>query len=346
MKVLLTIMVLVQCLTVPVSALEIQAPTVPEEAREWMPENTDSVEKGLSELLRRALSAIRPDLRQAARVSVSVIAVIMLVSVLRSFSGSVTKAADLAGAAAVASILLQNTNSMISLGMETIARISDYGKLLLPVMTAAMAAQGGVTASAALYGGTAVFDAVLTVLIRSILAPGIWLYLALCIAGSATGEEVLKKLSDLLKGAVVWTLKTLLMVFTTYLGLTGVVSGATDAAALKAAKVTISTVVPVVGGVLSDASEAVLVSAGLLKNAAGIYGIFAVLALFLGPFLMIASHYLILKLTAAVCALFGSKRMTGLIGEFCTAMGLLLAMTGAGCMMMLVSTVCFLRGVG
>lgn len=138
----------------------------------------------------------------------------------------------------------------------------------------------------------------------------------------------------------------LLIIFTTYLSLTRVVSGTTDAAALKATKVGMSSFIPVVGGILSDASEAVLVSAGLLKNAAGIYGILAVLALFLHPFLQIGLHYLILKLTAAICSVFGTSRMTGIIECFSTAMGLLLAMTGAACVMVLISTVCFMKGVG
>jgi stage III sporulation protein AE len=160
------------------------------------------------------------------------------------------------------------------------------------------------------------------------------------------GEEYLRKLADSIKSFLSWLLKTMLIVFTTYMSITGVVSGTADAAALKAAKVTISTAVPVVGGILSDASEAVLVSAGVVKNTAGIYGIFAVLALIAEPFLRIGVHYLILKLTTAVCGIFGSKRITGLIGDFTSVMGLLLAMTGTVCLMILISTVCFLRGVG
>ena len=87
-------------------------------------------------------------------------------------------------------------------------------------------------------------------------------------------------------------------------------------------------------------------SAGVVKNAAGIYGIFAVLALFAEPFLRIGVHYLILKFTAAICGIFGSKRITELIGDFTSVMGLLLAMTGTVCLLILISTVCFLRGVG
>jgi hypothetical protein len=125
----------------------------------------------------------------------------------------------------------------------------------------------------------------------------------------------------------------------------GMGGGSADAAALKAAKLTISGAVPVVGGILSDASEAVLVSTPLVKNTAGIYGILAILALCMGPFLKIGAHYLMLKLTHAVTATIGSKELNSLIGGFSTAMGLLLAMTGSVCLLLLISTVCFMKGI-
>ena len=344
-KFMLTLL-LIFSLATPASALEITAPEVPKSGEEYMPEKTDSFGDGFFELLQSVLLHLHPDLAEASQVCLSVAAAVMIVSVLRTFSGGIKMAADMAGTTAIAAVLLLNTNSMIRLGAETVAELSEYGKLLYPVMAAAMAAQGGVTASAALYTGTAIFDAVLSSLISNLMVRFVYLFLALAAANSVAGEDLLKKMRDLLKNAMSWCLKTVLTVFTTYMSITGVVSGTTDAAALKATKVTISSVVPVVGGILSDASEAVLVSAGALKNAAGIYGILAVLAVFLEPFLRIGSHYLILKATAAVCGIFGSKEMTGLIEDFSTAMGLLLAMTGSVCLLLLISTVCFMKGVG
>ena len=337
---------LIFALAVPASAAELTAPRVPQSGAELMPENTDSFADGFMKLLQNAVFRIRPDLKEASRVSLGVIAAVMMVSLLQSFSGSVKTAANLAGATAIAAGLLLSANSLIRLGSETVTEISEYGKLLLPVMTAAMAAQGGAASSAALYAGTAVFDAVLSSLISRLLGPLVYVFLALAAANGAVGENLLGKMRDLVKNVISWSLKSILTVFTTYMAVTGVVSGTTDAAALKATKVTISSVVPVVGGILSDASEAVLVSAGLMKNAAGIYGILAVLAVFLSPFLKIGVHYLILKLTAAVCGVFGEKRLTELIGDFSAAMGLLLAMTGSECLLLLISTVCFLKGVG
>ena len=141
-------------------------------------------------------------------------------------------------------------------------------------------------------------------------------------------------------------MKTTLIVFTAYLSITGVVSGTTDAVTIKAARFTISSVVPVVGSILSDASDAVLVSAAVMKNAAGVYGILAALAVCAGPFLKIGIQYLLLKLTGAVCAMVADKRSVDLIERFSAAMSLLLGMTGGSCLIVLISTVCYMKGVG
>lgn len=344
MKRIFVLVFLLWCIILPAAALEIQAPEVPESGRLWMPEE-DSLGDGLVQMLEKALSFLTPELKNAAGFSAKILAIVLLASILQSVSEPVRPVCGIAQTVGISAVMIGHTGTLLTLGMDTVREITDYGKLLLPVMTAAVAAQGGVTASAALYTGTAVFNAVLSSLITSAIMPGIRLYLVISMVGSVTGEAFLNRIADFLKSISAWVMKTLMMVFTSYLGITGVVSGTTDAAALKAAKVTISTIVPVVGSILSDASEAVLVGAGMIKNAAGIYGILAVLAVFAGPFLRLLAHWLVLKLTGAVCAVFGSKAAVSLIDGFATAMGFLLAVTGGCCVMVLVSTVCFMRSV-
>ena len=129
------------------------------------------------------------------------------------------------------------------------------------------------------------------------------------------------------------------------MSITGVISGTVDASALKATKLTITGMVPVVGGILSDASETILVSAGVMKSAAGVYGIFAILAVCVRPFVEIGALYLLLKLTGAVSSVFADKSATELIQSFSTGMGFVLAMTGTVCVLLLVSIVCFMKGM-
>lgn len=339
------LLILVVSLTVqPVSAAELTAPTVPPAGRQVMP-RAETFGEGLWQLFQAAIGLLRPDLKEAAQGCLRVMALAMLASLGQALPGQRAGVCDLVGTAAIGVLLLQSTHSLIRLGTDTITELTQYGSLLLPVMTAAMAAQGGLGSSAALYTGTVFFSTLLNQLISALLIPFVYGFLALSAANGAVGEETLKKLGDFVKWLMTWCLRTILYVFTGFMGITGVVSGTTDAAALKAAKLTISGVVPVVGGILSDASEAVLVSAGIVKNSAGIYGIFALLSVCLAPFIRIGVHYLLLKATAAITGVLGTKRIASLVGDFSTAMGLVLAMTGSVCLLLLISTVCFLRGV-
>lgn len=339
------ILVLLWLLAMPVSALDLEAPQVPERASAFMPSEPENLAEALMEMIRDAILFCRPDLKEAVRICLGVMGVVMLLAILRSIPGKCAQYAELAAAAAVALLLFRSADSMVNLGIETVSEISAYGKLLLPVMAAALAAQGGVTGSAAIYAAGALFSTVMSALVSGFLSPMIYLYLAFALGNAALGTQILKRFQDTVKSLMTWTLKTILYIFTGYMAITGVISGTTDAAALKAAKLAISSVVPVVGGILSDASETILVSAATVKNAAGIYGLFAILAIWIGPFLKIGCHYLLLKGMAALCGMFSGKNTAGLIDSFSTAMGHVLAMTGSVCLMLLVTTICFMKGV-
>jgi len=346
MKKILILIFLITFFALPVNALEFTAPEVPESGREWMPKETDSFAEGLWSILWEALGKIQPELSAGAKSCTALIGISLLLSCARMIPGAPEKVLDLAGIVSVGVILLGPSGSMIRLAADTVDELSQYGKLLFPVLTAAMAAQGGTAASASIYAGTLAFDAVLSALISGVIVPMIYLYLCLATLSAATGQEMIGKMKAFMKWLMTWCLKIVLYVFTGYMGITGVVSGSADAAALKATKLAISGMVPVVGGILSDTSEAILVGAGVMKSAVGIYGLLAVIAVWIGPFLKIGTQYILLKISFGICGIFPSKSSTALIKDFSGGLGLLLAMTGTVCLLLLISVVCFMKGVG
>ncbi|MBE6983356.1 MAG: hypothetical protein E7435_03645 [Ruminococcaceae bacterium] len=345
MRKLLIFIILVSILTVPVSAMEFTAPAVPDGGKEVMPEQYETFGEGLWYIIRTALGALQPSFRTACGVCLSLIAVTILITVVKGLSDSQTQVIRFVGAIMIGCLLLQQTDTFFHMGREVITQISNYGKLLLPVMAASLAAQGGVSSAAGIYGGTLLFDTVLTSAVTGLLIPLVYVYIALSIANAAFDNEALKELKTFVKWISSWVLKIILYVFTGYISITGVVSGTADASAIKAAKIAISSFVPMVGSIISDASESILVSAGLMKNAAGIYGLLSVAAVAIGPFLKIGIQYVLLKATAAVSGVIGGKEETELVKDFSVAMGYLLAMTGAVCIMLLISIVCFMKGV-
>lgn len=346
MSKVLLLLLLLPLLVIPAEALSFTAPELPSESKNMMPEHADNFGEGLWELLRDVLPSLRPDLAEAAKVSAAMIAAALIISVFKASSDTIHYSAKLACVACISSALFLSANSMIQIGADTIEKISEYGTLLLPVMASAAAAGGRLTGSAALYTGTAVCNAVLSRFLSRTLVPLVYLFLALSVSDSLGAEHNLKKAKELLKAAIIWVLKTMMTIYISYMGITGIITGTTDAAALKTTQTAISAAVPVVGGILANASETVLVSASILKNAAGIYGILALLTIFLAPFLRIGIHYLVLRLTEAICAMLDEKGISELVGNFSEGMGLILAMTATVCFLQLISTVCFLKGTG
>lgn len=339
------LLLVILLLAVPVNAAEFTAPSAPSEAQRYLPDETDDLGGGLWFVISNVLRELRPSFSEALRTCTSLISVSLLVSLLFNISSRHSVGLSMAGTATVAVIMIRPAESMLQLGVKTIEALAEYGKLLVPVMTGALAAQGAVTKSGVLYTASVFVNTLLTSTVLQVLVPSAYILLCICIANRFFDHKLLQNTRSFIKWLITWGLKTVLYVFTGYISITGVVSGTTDAAMLKATKLTISGMVPVVGSILSDASEAVLVSVGLMKNAAGIYGILTTVALSAGPFLQAGVQYLMLNITSGICHMFGIKEMAALIKDLSDIMGLILAMIGTVSVIMLISTVCFMKGM-
>lgn len=327
------------------AANEFTAPSAPEIAEKYLPPEIASFGDGVWYVIKQGLQHAAPNLSQAAGICCSIIAIAILISVVDNLFGVSQQTSHLVGVVAVSALLLNTAGTLIALGAETVQQISAYGKLLLPVLSTALAAQGGGGSAVLLYTGTIVFNTILTSVLSKVLIPGIYIYLGICIANRALSNETLSNMAKFIKGGITWVLKTALYVFTGYMTVTGVVSGSVDAASIKAAKLAISGTVPVIGSILSDASESFLAGVSIAKNAAGVTGLLTILAIWIGPFFQLGLQYIILKLSGTVCGAINGKGVSELVGDYSTAMGLLLAATGAIGFIHLFSTVCFIRGV-
>lgn len=345
MRHVLIFVFLVILLSLPVRAMEFEAPAPPESAAGYLPKEADSFGEGLWNVLMAAGQAFAPAWSESVGCCVRVCAVLILCALVRQFaSGTSGAALEIAGTAAAAALLLEPSAELIGLGAETSREIQEYGKLLLPVMAGALAARGGIGTSSALYAGTAVFDTILGWAVTKVMLPLIWMFLALSVAAAALGDDLLKKLRDLLRWTMEWALKLTLYVFTGYMAVTGVVSGTADAAASRAAKIALSGGIPVVGGILADAADAVLLSAGVLGSGAGIWGMLTVIAIFCAPVVRMGCRYCLLRITGAIGESLGCGGCAGLVSDFASAMGLIMGLISTQALLLLISTVCFLRG--
>ena len=137
MKKLLIVILLIFLVSLPVSAMEFSAPEAPKSAQEYMPENTETFSEGLWQIIKAAISQLQPGIAEASGVCVSMIAIVVVVGLLSGFSDKPNKAAELAGVLSFGILMLRSSDSMIRMGIDTVTELSEYGKLLLPVMSAA-----------------------------------------------------------------------------------------------------------------------------------------------------------------------------------------------------------------
>ena len=321
-------------------ALELDKLT--EAAGEYAPGDAGAqvdLNEGLQSILDTGSAALWGVVRKAVRSGILLLTVVLLCALgdgaySGTGFGTSLEIVPIVGALAITAVAVTDVSSLIGMGRQALDSMDSFSKVLLPTLAAATAA-GAVARQVA----TVFFADVLLTLIDRLLLPLVYAYIAACVAHAAVGNEGLKRVAGLLKWGVTSALTTIMLAFVGYLTVSGVIAGSADAVAIKAAKFAVSGMVPVVGGILSDAAETVLAGAGLLKNSVGVFGMLAVLSMCVIPFLQLGVHYLAYKLTAALSATVAEGRVAGLIDNIGGAFGLVLGMTGACALLLLVSMI-------
>ena len=286
-------------------------------------------------------------LREAAREAAGVLLVLLCCAAVDSvFSLSETQlsALNLAGAAAVILLLAGRQESLIAQGFSAIDGALDFGNVLLPMLTASSAAAGQAVSAGAKYAAAALFLNVLMNALQLLCAPAIRLYFALSAAEAASGSGAVTAGVNFLRWLVTALLTCLMLAFTLYVSLTSLAAGSADAAVLKSVKTAVSAAVPVVGGIAADAAGSILAAAGAIRASLGTYGIAAVLALLLPPFLRAGAGFVIYRAAAALAAGLAPGRLSQLARRCSDAMGLLLGCLGA-CGLMLFFSIYAMMGV-
>ena len=299
----------------------------------------EDLEGGLSNLFQDAWSNLGDLLRRSAVTAGKLLAIAALCALARGAGEDNLQAVEITGALAITALTVSDMGAMIGLGRDTIGKMNIFSDVLLPVMAVLTAATGQATGAAVRQGATMLFVQLLLSLVDGVLIPLIYAYMAVCCAQAAVDSPGLGKIAALLKGAAQGLLTGVLLAFVGYLTASGAIAGTADAAAIKAAKLAMGRMIPVVGSILADAAESVLAGAGILKGTVGAAGLLVVLAICITPFLRLGLHDLTYKVAAALTATIASPRLSQLVDSIGSAFGLVLGMTGACALLLLFSLV-------
>ena len=299
---------------------------------------------GVGRIAESVGKAAKPVFRQSIKGAAAILLAVLLCGAVRGLCRGETEllALSLTGALAVTALSAGSLEQMIGLGWETIGDLNSFSKALLPTLAAATAASGSITMATFQQVTTVFLAEALIGLMDGLLMPLIYLYVGVLTASCALGEERLALLAAGVKRIATSILTGTLLLFTVYLSVFRIVAGSADAAAVRTARAAISHVVPVVGGILAEASEAILAGSGLLRNSIGIFGMLAILAACAYPFLQLGIQYLLYKGAALLASAVGSPELCRLIDGLGGAFGLVLGMAASCALLLLIAILSFL----
>ena len=122
----------------------------------------------------------------------------------------------------------------------------------------------------------------------------------IAVSGGLSDHFRMDRLFSFVKGGVEWMAGLLIAAFVAVLSVGGMLGSAQDSTAARAARSAVESVVPIIGGNISDVVGTIASGAVAVKNAVGVTGMLLVLQACAAPILQIAGAMLSIKLAAAV----------------------------------------------
>lgn len=278
-------------------------------------------------------------LREELSYSVGLIAIALVCAAASALCGEkgVGEYISIAGCCAAALLLAGSLDSVIADAVSAINRLSDYSKAAMPAVFTAAAACGAVVSSSAKYAAVCLAMDVIMSAAQRLIIPLVYAYIAISVSGSIFQNPILRTAARISKWCATTAMTALTLAFSAYISITSLISGSADAVAVKTAKTVISNSLPVVGGIISDAASVVLSAASVIKNSAGAFSLVAVCALCAAPFAALSVKMLLFKATAAAADMVEGGRLSGLISDMGTALGMLLGLVGCCGIMLFIS---------
>lgn len=216
--------------------------------------------------------------------------------------------------------LLMNLFGSMSSGLkENLSFLVSMMKAVAPAYYLAVAASTGVTTAALFYQIVLILILMIQIAAVSLLLPCVNLYVLLEFVNHLSKEEMLSRLSELLKMLVEWALKTMTGVLVGMQVVQNLVAPVMDTLKRSAIGKTAGAI-PGVGNAINSVTEIILTSAVLIRNSLGVVFLVAFLMWGLTPILRYGINGILYKLLAAVVQPVSDKRIAGCIntmGEGC-----------------------------
>lgn len=275
----------------------------------------EEIDKGW--LFEKIFSAVFSEVREFRGTLIQIIILCIVFAILYNFANvfenpAVTDISFYMVYILLLVLLMKSFFVLRDVSVVAISRVMMFLKVVIPLFTASMVFSGQVTTAAGFYDLTFVLIYGMEWLMQRLLIPGIQIYVVLELMNHLTGEEMLSRMTSLIKSGILWAVKCL---FTIVIGINVVQNLLTPVIDTFKSSLIAKTagMMPGLGTSINAVTEIMVGSGIIIKNGIGMAAIVVLLVLCAGPLIKVWVMTFLYKLLAAMMQPVSDKRMIGSI---------------------------------
>ncbi len=310
-------------------------------------ELTNGIKVDSKNLVNKIINIFIGKIKENAKIIFSIIAVSILCSILKniqsSFGGNVSEIAFYVCYLFIIILIIASYTDIVSLCKETITKLNDFMNMLIPLVLSLLVANGSIVSVSILQPILLVMTSTINVIVANVILPIIFISTMMNLIGNISENIKVSKIPKLLQKTCLWCLEFILIIFIGILSIEGTLGANVDGVTAKAAKSIVSTVIPVVGKALSDATDSILGATLITRNAVGIIGMIAIISIVLNPLISALIMMITYNVASALIEPIVDSRISKCMSGMGDSIKIVFALMATVCMLFIISTTIMIK---
>ena len=226
---------------------------------------------------------------------------------------------------------------------EVMGYMTDFMSKLSPVLIVTLFACCKPASAAAFEPVLSAAVVIVSEVITKCLVPLITFSAVLSVAGNVGDRNGISGFVKIVKSATKWIMALVITVFTGINAIYGFATPALDAVGTRTLKFAVGSLVPIVGGFLSDTLDTVTASGAVVKNAVGASGIVMLSIICLPPIIKLGIMQMMFKLISAITEPIADRRISSMLWDIGEAFVALFGVVVLTAVMLIINICIILR---
>lgn len=229
---------------------------------------------------------------------------------------------------------------------EVIGEMTDFITKLSPMLMTLIVTSGKSISVAAFSPVLSGAVYVISIICEKCILPLASYSVILTITDNIGDNVQLSGLCRLTGSASKWILTLVFTLFTGICAIYGFATPSLDAVSAKTVKFAVGSLVPVVGGFLSETLETVITSGKMMKNTIGSAGLVVLCSICMGPIIKIGAMALIVRISSAITEPVSDVRISKLLNGISNSVTILFGMVATVAVLFLITISIILASTG